>query len=143
MEDKKELGLKAVFKEDIIYKDILANNDEIRKRKEKLARTPSQTFELIELGKLVEYALEEEKVRRKEEILSVLTPLAADVKSNNTYGERMIVNAAFLIKKERETEFDRKVQEIAERHDEKIKFKYVGTLPPFNFINIEINTGDY
>jgi hypothetical protein len=146
MEDKKELGLKAVFKEDIIYKDILAGHNEIRTLKERIGKEPAQSFahqKLIEVGRLVESALEEEKAECKEEILSVLTPLAADVKSNNTYGERMIINAAFLIEKERETEFDEKVQELSERYGEKIKFKYVGTLPPFNFVNIEINTEDY
>ncbi len=33
--------------------------------------------------------------------------------------------------------------EIKDKYGDKITFKYVGTLPPFNFVNIEINTGDY
>ena len=37
MEGKKELGLKAVFKEDAIYRDILTDYHEIRKEKEKIS----------------------------------------------------------------------------------------------------------
>jgi hypothetical protein len=55
----------------------------------------------------------------------------------------MIINAAFLLEKTKEAAFDLKVNELAEKYGDKIKFKYVGTVPPFNFVNIEINTGDY
>jgi Gas vesicle synthesis protein GvpL/GvpF len=70
-------------------------------------------------------------------------PLALEVKTNNTYGERMILNAAFLVEKTKEAAFDQKVNELADKYGDKMTFKYVGTLPPFNFVNIEINTGDY
>jgi hypothetical protein len=53
------------------------------------------------------------------------------------------MNAAFLVEKTKEAAFDKRVNELAEKHSDKITFKYVGTLPPFNFVNIEINTGDY
>ena len=145
MEGKKELGLKAVFKEDIVYKEILANNDGIRIKKEKMAKDvkTARYQELIELGRLVETALIEEKTRYKDDILNVLEPLALGVKVNNTYGEHIIINAAFLIERQKESEFDRKVGVLADSYTDKIKFKYVGTLPPFNFVNIEINTRDY
>ncbi|MEW6375292.1 MAG: GvpL/GvpF family gas vesicle protein [Thermodesulfobacteriota bacterium] len=143
MEGKKELGLKAVFKENIIYKEILANHEEIRIQKERIAKGHAREFALIEIGRQVEAALEEEKKKYKEFILSSLMPLALDVKTNNNYGERMIINAAFLVEKAREASFDQKVNELGDQHGDKINFKYVGTLPPFNFVNIEINTGDY
>ena len=69
--------------------------------------------------------------------------LALEVKINNTYGERMIMNAAFLVEKVKEASFDQKVNELADQYTDKMTFKYVGTLPPFNFVNIEINTEDY
>jgi hypothetical protein len=91
----------------------------------------------------VEAALEEEKAKWKEAILSRLAPLALEAKINNTYGERMIMNAAFLVEKVKEASFDQKVNELADQYTDKMTFKYVGTLPPFNFVNIEINTEDY
>jgi hypothetical protein len=143
MENKKEVGLKAVFKEDMIYKDILANYDEIRIQKEKTEKGPVQGFVLMEIGRQVEAALEEEKRKCKEDILNSFEHLVSEVKINHAYGERMIINAAFLLEKTKEAAFDLKVNELAEKYGDKIKFKYVGTVPPFNFVNIEINTGDY
>ena len=146
MEGKKELGVKAVFKEEAIYKDILADYDEIRMEKEKMAkelRSAHAHQKLMQIGKMVEAALEEEKARWKEAIFSYLEPLALEVKINNTYGERMIMNAAFLVETTQEATFDGRVNELADQYGNKITFKYVGTLPPFNFVNIDINTGDY
>ena len=146
MEGKKELGLKAVFKEEAIYKEILADYDEIRMEKEKMAKEPPSAHahqKLMQIGKMVEAALEEEKAKWKEELLSGLVPLALEVKTNNTYGERMILNAAFLVEKTNEAAFDMRVNELAEKYGDKMTFKYVGTLPPFNFVNLTINVGEY
>ncbi|MBI4690608.1 MAG: GvpL/GvpF family gas vesicle protein [Nitrospirae bacterium] len=143
--DKKELGLKIVFREDTIYNDILTNYSEIRMRKERIAREPAERtyHERMEIGRLVEAAVEKEKERYRENIMGILTPLCDDIKINNPYGERMILNAAFLINKSKEVVFDLKVNELSDKYNGKMKFKYVGTLPPFNFVSISINTGDY
>jgi hypothetical protein len=141
MENKKELGLKAVFR-DSIYNDILANHDEIRIRKEKLAKAHPREFALIGIGRQVEAALEQEKEKCKQDILADLAPLALTLKINNTYGERMILNVAFLVDETMEPSFDLKVNELGERYGEKINFKYIGT-PPFNFVNLEIDTRGY
>ena len=71
-----------------------------------------------------------------------MSPLCEQTRINNTYGELMIMNAAFLVAKEKEEEFDREVQCLADRYDDKVRFKYVGTLPPFNFVNLVISMGE-
>jgi len=145
MKGKKELGLKAIFKEDVIYNDILEKYRSIKALKEKVAALPSEAsrYQRMEIGKMVEGALQREKDTCKEDILDCLSLLAVEVKTNNTYGELMIINAAFLVEKHKEAEFDQKVNELADKYGEKVKFKYVGTLPPFNFVNLVIETGKY
>jgi len=145
MRDKRELNIKAIFREDVIYKDILENYEDIRVLKEKVAAHESEKtqFQLMQIGEMVEQALEREKAKHKDEILGILQPLAEDVKANDTYGELMIVNAAFLVHKEKEPEFDWEVEGLVDKYDEKMRFKYVGTLPPFNFVNLVIETEKY
>jgi len=145
IKDKKELGLKAIFKEEVIYKEILEKYEDIKKLKEAIApKSPELTYyQRMQVGRMVEAALQKEKESYKEDILNTLSPLALEVKTNNTYGERMIINVAFLVEKQKEADFDQKVQELAEKYGDKMKFKYVGTLPPFNFINLIINVGEY
>ena len=145
MEGKKELGLKAIFKEEVIYKDILERYEAIKVLKEKIALLPSEKtyYQRMEIGEMVEAALQKEKEIYGEEILNILSPLALEVKTNNTYGERMIINAAFLVERHREAEFDQEVWQLDAKYGDKIKLKYVGTLPPFNFVNLTINVGGY
>jgi len=145
MEGKKELGLKAIFKEEVIYKDILERYEAIKVLKEKIALLPSEKtyYQRMEIGEMVEAALQKEKEIYGEEILNILSPLALEVKTNNTYGERMIINAAFLVERHREAEFDQEVWQLDAKYGDKIKLKYVGQLPPFNFVNLTINVGEY
>jgi len=145
MEGKKELGLKAIFKEEIIYKDILERYEDIRILKEKIALlSPERTYyQRMEIGRMVEASLQNEREICKKEILDSLIPLAEDNKINNTYGELMILSSAFLVNRDKEVEFDRKVEEFNTKYGDKIKFKYVGTIPPFNFVNLVIETGKY
>ena len=144
MEGKIELGLKVIFKEDI-YNNILRNYKDIKALKEKLQGLPLEKtyYERMEIGKMVETALEREKGICKEDILNNLSPLVVETKTNNTYGEMMIMNAAFLVENSREIEFDQKIQELDAKYGDKAKFKYVGTLPPFNFVNLVIEAGNY
>ena len=143
--DKVELGLKALFKESVIYARILAQHENIRALKEKIACLPvEQThYERVRIGQMVEEALQEEKQRVADDILSQLSPLAAEVKTNATYGELMMVNAAFFVPKGREAEFDRTVQELDEKYAQEASFKYVGTMPPFNFVTLMIQMEKY
>ncbi len=142
MEGKKELGLKAIFKEEIIYKEILEKYEDIRRLKEAISsEPPAKTYyQRMEIGRKVEAALQKEKDIYKEGILNTLSPLAQDTKVNTPYGELMIISAAFLVEKCREAEFDQNVQALADKSGNKIKFKYTGTLPPFNFVNLVIDT---
>ncbi len=142
IEGKKELGLKAIFKEDVIYKNILEKHEDIRALKEKIAKLPAEKtyYRRMEIGKMVEAALQKEKEIHKKVILSTLSPLAVEVKTNDSYYELMIINTAFLVAKHNEVPFDQKVQELDRKHSDKIKFKYVGTIPPFNFVNLIIDT---
>ncbi len=144
MKGKIELGLKAIFKEDI-YNYILKEYEDIGALKEKLATLPFEKsyYQRMEIGKMVETALEKEKANLKEDILNNLSPLALETKVNNTYGERMIINSAFLVDNNKEGEFDQRIQELGAKYRDKVKFKYVGTLPPFNFVNLVIETGKY
>ena len=91
---------------------------------------------------MVEQALERERDQRRADILSVLTPLVIEIKTTKPYGEMMILNAACFIAGEREAEFDRAVHALAERFGELITWRYTGTLPPFNFVNVIINAAD-
>lgn len=142
VDGKRELGLKAVFKEKMIYQEILHGYPEIKRLKDGIASLPPEATYLrrIEIGKMVEAALQNEKEKYKDLILDALKGLSDDlVCTDRLIGERMILNAAFLVAREKEKQFDQRVNELGERYGDKITFKYVGNLPPFNFVNLVID----
>ena len=46
--------------------------------------------------------------------------------------------SAFLVERDRETEFDAVVNKIAKKYGKRLKFKYTGPWPPYNFVNIRL-----
>lgn len=147
MEHKIELGVKGLWKNmGMIYREIMDENKEIKRLKEKIQnmkkKGPSSSEASlrsnIEIGKLVEEALKEKKEREADKIVEELRRIAFDYKLNGTIGDEMFINAAFLVDRGREKEFDNIMDDLGERHKERIKYLYAGPLPPFNFVNITI-----
>jgi hypothetical protein len=142
MEGKKELGLKVLAQEAPIYESIVEKYDEIRTLRDKLMNLPADKthYQRMKIGEMVAEALKKETENYKNIILEVLTPLSEDLKINDNYGELMILNSAFLIRNSIEPEFDRAVKDLDEKYGQFMTFKYVGTLPPYNFIKLVIST---
>lgn len=141
MRGKVEAGVKAIFHKELIYQDILVRHEEIRRRKEAVEALPPHKahWQLVEIGRMVEAALEVEKARVREEIVEALKGSCHDFRlTNRLLGERMIMNAAFLADRDREAGFDHEMDRLAERYGERVIFKYVTGFPPFNFVNLVI-----
>lgn len=140
IDHKKELGLKAIFREDVIYQDILEKHKDITAMKMAIMDLPPEKtyHQRMWIGEMVETALKEEIAICRDYILDTLSPLAFEVRENPAFSEKMVINAAFLVDEKQEAAFDRKVNDIGAKYGDKIKFKYVGGVPPFNFVNLLI-----
>ena len=137
---KVELGIKAIAKKDVVFEEILLKNNDIRTLKEKIQNLPHEKtyYDRVAIGKMVENALEDEKKRYRKVILETLESVALEIKENKCFGDRMIVNASFFVDKEREKQFDDRVNELGEKYGDKIVFKYVGGIPPYNFVKLSL-----
>jgi hypothetical protein len=142
---KVEFGLKAIFDEPSVCQEILQKYTRIRELRDKIAHLPPVRthYQRIEIGRMVESALKQEKDSYREEIMSALTPLALEVKTNGVWNDKMILNAAFLLEQQRTPDFDRRVEQLSNQYGARVMFKMIGTVPPFNFVNLVINTREY
>ena len=52
--------------------------------------------------------------------------------------QRQILNVAFLIDTANEAAFDAAIQQLDAAQNGRIQFKYVGPVPPYNFVNIKL-----
>ncbi|MEW6685000.1 MAG: GvpL/GvpF family gas vesicle protein, partial [Candidatus Edwardsbacteria bacterium] len=133
MDNKIELGLKALWSNmKVIFGEIIEENKDIKILKERIASKSSlQTYgDRITLGEKVKDALERKKAKEQKDILDVLKEAYVDMRSNKIFGDNMITNLAFLVEKPRVEEFDRLVDRLSTIYDGRIKFKYVGPVPP-------------
>jgi len=141
MEHKIELGVKGIWKNmDVVFKEIVEENKDIKKMKEKLQndKTKKNIQAKMEIGKMVAQSLERKKEKEAEKIVDTLRRTVVNYKLNKTMGDEMFMNAAFLVDKGREKEFDNIMDDLSEEYKNRVKFMYVGPLPVYNFINIVI-----
>jgi hypothetical protein len=140
MKDKLELGLKVNWDRESVLAEVETEFEEIRRLKAEIEsnQQSSTYFARMQLGRLVEQALAQKSDTYVREIYDELRDAAIASRSNKVIGDRMIMNAAFLVERERAALFDTKVQEIAKRYEGKLSFKYTGPWPPYNFVTIRL-----
>jgi len=141
MDNKLELGLKAFWIDiKVIFQEIIDENSQIKRLRQKLFLKPTiQPFgEKATLGEMVKEALERKKAKQEKDILGSLKKACVDWRQNKVFGDNMIANCAFLVEKFKGEEFDKLVNELAAAYEGRIKFKYVGPLPPINFVELVI-----
>jgi len=138
---KKELGLKVFWDSEIAYSEILNENHRIKKLRDALVTMPAEKsyFQRIEVGKLVENALIEKRTIESERILSPLRDCCVDYRLGNIIGDKMVLNASFLVDSVQEQRFDTMISALSEQNQMRFIIKYVGPIPPYNFVEIDID----
>jgi hypothetical protein len=138
MENKLEFGLKVLWDRDAVVRQIESEDDDIRRLKAQIATQKGSTyFARMQYGRLVDAAMQVRGDRFVAEIFERLRDVAVASRSNKPIGDRMIMNAAFLVSRSQEAAFDARVKELGARFD-KLTFKYTGPWPPYNFVNIRL-----
>jgi hypothetical protein len=138
MEDKLEFGLKILWDRDVMIREIEKEDEDVRRLKGQIGTQKGSTyFARVQYGRLVDSALAALSERYVTEIFSELRAVSVASRANKPIGDRMILNAAFLVARDHEALFDRKVKELGARHD-KLTFRYTGPWPPYNFVNIRL-----
>jgi hypothetical protein len=140
MKDKLEFGLKVNWDRETVLADVEREYEEIRRLKAQIEgdQATSTYFARMQLGRLVEQALAQTSETFVHEIYDELRDSAIASRSNKVIGDRMILNAAFLVQRDKADMFDKKVQEIGRRFEGKLKFTYTGPWPPYNFVTIRL-----
>jgi len=138
MQGKVEFGLKVLWDRDQIIREIEEEEEDIRRLKSEISSQKGSTyFARMQYGRLIDAALQARSERYVTEIFQALRDVSVASRSNKPIGDRMIMNAAFLVARDSEPAFDARVKDIGQRY-EKLTFKYTGPWPPYNFVNIRL-----
>lgn len=138
MQDKLEFGLKVLWDRDEIVRSIEQEDEDIHRLKSEISSQKGSTyFARMQYGRLIDGALQQRSERYVAEFLQRLRDVSVASRINRAIGDKMILNAAFLVQRDQEQAFDRRIKEIASSFD-KLTFKYTGPWPPYNFVNIRL-----
>ena len=137
---KVEFGLKVTWDRDHVIDELKRDHDEIHRFHQEITRKHLQStyFARMQLGRMIDKAMAERSAEYVREIYEGLRRICVASRDNKPIGDKMILNAAFLIESEREAEFDAAVNRIAKKFGDRLNFKYTGPWPPYNFVNIRL-----
>jgi hypothetical protein len=136
-----ELGLKVLWNRDHLFAEIVDERDDIRALRDRVARRSPDAayFERIQLGELTNAAIADKRDRDAEILLDGLRPLAVDLQVNKLLTDMMVLNASFLVDRDQVPVFDSRLQRLGEVHADRLVFQYVGPLPPYSFVSINVS----
>jgi Gas vesicle synthesis protein GvpL/GvpF len=138
MENKVEFGLKALWDREEMIRQIEHEDEDIRRLKTEIAAQKGSTyFARVQYGRLVDGALQSRSEQYVSEIFEALRDVSVASRANKPIGDKMILNAAFLVDRTRESGFDARVKALGAKYD-MLTFRYTGPWPPYNFVNIRL-----
>jgi Gas vesicle synthesis protein GvpL/GvpF len=140
MAGKLEFGLKVTWDRDRVIEELKREEEEIRQFQREITRKHLQSTYLarMQLGRMIDKALAERSGQYVRDIYEALRSVCVASRDNKPIGDKMIMNAAFLLQREREADFDAAVNKVARKYGARLNFKYTGPWPPYNFVNIRL-----
>ncbi len=138
MDDKLEFGLKVLWDRDVVVGEIERDDEDVQRLKKEISSQKGSTyFARMQYGRLIEAALQTRSERCVGDIFEQLRDVSVASRANKPIGDKMIMNAAFLVSRDREAAFDARVKRVGS-HYGNMTFKYTGPWPPYNFVNIRL-----
>jgi len=118
----------------------IGEEKEIKKLKENILANPKSITvdDQMKVGVMSKKVLDEKREKYALQIQTFLKRYCTAFKVHELMDDRMVINAAFLINKLEQKDFDRKIEEINTEFAEKLNFRCVGPLPPYSFYTIDI-----
>jgi len=137
-----ELQVKVFWDQERLFAEVAHENEEIREMRDLLSGLPDDIAagEKITLGQLTEAEIEAKSEWEADGILDILEQHAVDILVSDNMGETMLLNAAFLVERALEEEFDGAVYGLGAAQAGRLLFNYVGPLAPYSFINLSFGS---
>ncbi len=137
---KVEMGLRVAFDVPNIFEYMVNRHPELAALRDSVLgkqHGPSQ-LDKIELGRLFDRLLAEDRERRTEAVVEVLAPHCVDIKQNQPREEREVMHLACLVDRDAQKGFEDGVFEAAKRFDDHFAFDFNGPWAPHHFVDVAL-----
>lgn len=136
-----ELGLRVTWDVPNIFEYFVHTHPELRVTRDRFFgghREPTQD-DKIELGRLFDRLLVEDREAHTERVVEILTPNCVEIKQNKPRTEREAVNLACIVERDGQERFEGAVFEAAKLFDNSYAFDYNGPWAPHNFVDMTLD----
>lgn len=140
LSNKVEMGLRVAWDVPNIFEHFVSAHPELRALRDHVFREGREVSqdEKMELGRLFDRLLSEERAEHHQRVLRLMQPCCAEVASNTPRHEREVMNLACLIERDGQKEFELHVIQAARLFDDRFAFDFNGPWPPHNFVEIDL-----
>jgi Gas vesicle synthesis protein GvpL/GvpF len=129
-----EVQVKGEYDADAVAREIVSRDRRTQKLTAR-ARERGDVDSNIELGRRFAAVLEQTRNADARKIVDALAPAADDVALGEVSGEYGVINASFLVPRERVARFAVAVAEVRSRFGDRVKLRELGPLPPYSFVD--------
>ena len=137
---KVEMGLRVSWDVPNIFEYFVNRHPELAQLRDSVLgkqRGPTQE-DKIELGRLFDRLLAQDRERHTEAVTDVLAPHCADIKENQPREEREVMHLACLVERNAKKGFEDGVFEAAKLFDNSFAFDFNGPWAPHHFVNVAL-----
>ena len=132
-------NLEEVFQE-------IGQEEPIARLKAQVAAQPpaaAMMAERITIGQMVKASLERRRAELKTCLLPPLRELALGLVINPLMDERMVANVALLVDRSGREALDRRLSELDDKFQGRLRLRCVGPLPPYSFATVEVEVPSF
>jgi len=123
----------------------VSQEDEIKQFKQSLiGKKGGVTIDdQMRVGVLVKKYSDKKRTRYADQIQTALSEIAQNFKAHDLMDDKMVLNTAFLMDRNKQEDFEQKLDQINSRFEEKLNFRCVGPLPPYSFYTLEVKKAQF
>lgn len=140
---KVEMGLRVSWDVANIFEYFVSTHAELRVARDRFfgaRRAPTQE-DKIELGRMFERCLQEDREEHTERVEAVISAACFEIKRNPPRNESEVMNLACLVAREAmDKEFEAAVFEAARGFDSSFSFDFNGPWAPHHFVEVKLQT---
>jgi len=136
-----EMGVRVTWDVPNIFEYFVQTHPELRVARDRSFgghHEPTQD-DRIELGRLFDRLLTEDRESHTERVVEVLTTTCVEIKQNKPRNEREVINLACLVERDGQEQLEAAVFEAAKLFDNSYAFDFNGPWAPHNFVDMALD----
>jgi hypothetical protein len=139
LQGRVQFTLKGRYMEDVVVREVVEGDEEIVALRERVRELPEDAsyYDRVRLGELVVSAVEMRREQESAQMLQRLEPFAVATVPRTPAQPEDVVDAAFLIDRTKQQEFEAAVEDLGRDLDGRVRMRLLGPLAPYDFVTAE------